>query len=276
MTHAVTPIGHRETWDFLQRLIENERFPASLLLVGPPSIGKSTIAEAAALRLLAAEGSRLEAHPDLLHIEPQEDLAMRGTLVKLLGAVHEHPVRAPTRVILLKGVDRLSPDAASLLLKAVEDGPRFAKFILTAKTRDLVSETIRSRSFVVELKPVPAEELLNGLAERGYPKKEASTIARLAGGRPGLALRLLADSDLRTRYERWETLLSPGDLPFRERSNAAAALDSPEAAEEFLCFLQSRLRDGSGSPMLLRRSREAIAMVRQHVPARLVIEYVLA
>lgn len=269
-------IGHHRQQTFLQRLVEDEKFPAALLLVGPPGVGKKTVSEAVARSLLQAGESRLEAHPDVVRIEFAEDQVLRETLVRLLRAVHERPMRAPTRVILLPNVDRLSLDASSLLLKSIEDGPLFTKFLLTAATIGRVPETIRSRSHVIELTPVADEELAHGLAAFGYSKPKAREATRLAGGRPGLALRLLSDPNLFERYRSWEVFQSSLETSFRERSDLASTLDSPDAAEEFICFLQSRLRSGRPSLALLRRSREAIAMIHQHVPARLVLEYVLA
>lgn len=278
--HAL--IGHRATLDVLERLVARRRFPVAVLLVGPPSVGKGTVARWLAGSLLTERGETLgrppAAHPDMLRFDFQEGGEVRNMLVGLLHQAHQRPVAAPQRVILLEEVDRLSEASALLLLKAMEDAPPFAKFLLTAVLRARVPATIRSRVFTQALAPVADEELARGLRARGISADRAAELTRLAGGRPGLALRLADDPSVLARYRSWEASL--GQLPDAPQAPGTLAESFQDAAhaEEFVLFLQGRLRPGAGghpAPVLLRRTREATAMLRQHVPAALVVQYVL-
>lgn len=270
---APSLIGHERDWRLLMRLHARGRLPAAVLLSGPPSVGKATVAQSFARSLLGVEqASRVLEHPDLLRVEPTEDTQWRATVRDLLRRVHERPVHGNLRVVLLTDVDRLSSQATALLLKAVEDAPTFAVFLLSAVHAGLVAPTLRSRALVLELSPVPSGKVADALTARGLQPTDARRVADLCGGRPGLALRLAADAPCRQRYEEWDRALDH----CQRRARSVALPNDSAQAEEFLVFLQSRLRGGGFPPALVRRSREATAMLRQHVPANLVLEYLLA
>lgn len=263
-------IGHSTTWELLQRLTARKRLPAAVLLVGPPGIGKRTLEFSLAGTLLHASTEvGIRAHPDMLQLVPMEDAAMRDRVAGLLSHVHARPIHGDVRVIMIEDVDRLSPAAAALLLKAVEDAPAYAKFLLTASILDRVAPTVRSRALVRTLAPVPKELLMQALQARGIA--DADELARLSGGRPGLALRLAADEDGLNRYRSWDAVLTGARAP---RPDSFPS-DSEETAREFFAFLESTLRRGRPSATLVRRAREAEAMLRQHVPPHFVIEYVV-
>lgn len=275
-------IGHASVLALVRRLVERARFPAALVLVGPPAVGKRTVARVTARWLLNAES---DTHPDLLTLTLTEGAAVRETLVALLHHAHQRPVHARHRVLLLPDIDRLSEASASLLLKTIEDAPPFVKFLFTATIRRRVPLTIHSRAFTRDLPPLPTDELADALPRRGVPRELAAEVALLAGGRPGLALKLAADEVELQQYRTWAACVSSGIA----RRSLASALDDPVRAEEFLFFLQglfrahaligphSSVRGGAlrfPSPVFLRRTREATAMLRQHVPPGLVIDYV--
>lgn len=278
--------GNRRVLEFLHRLARDGRLPAAVLLVGPPGIGKGTAAWSIIAQLVggrrAGDTAGMErAHPDILRVAPQEDTEMRKTLADLLKHVHTHPATARFRPVLVEDVDQLSPPSASLLLKSLEDAPAFAKFFLTAGTRERVPPTVRSRTFIVELRPVPEAELVAALRERGTAPRLATKIARLAGGRPGVAFRMRDNPELLVRYQAWSEVVSHADVSPGRYADVISQLSDAHQAEEFLVFLQSQIHASCAAarpppPAFLRRAREAVAMVRQHVPADLVIEYVLA
>lgn len=279
-------IGHAATLELFERLCARNRFPAAVVLHGPPAVGKGTVARWLAARLLTGDvhtNPSPETHPDFLPIDLLDVVDVRETLVSLLQRTHERPFQAPTRVLLLKEIDRLSSASASLLLKTLEEAPPFTKFLLTATIRARVPATIRSRVFTRELAPLSTLELAAALRARGLGFPHATEVARLSGGRPGLALRLVDDANHLERYRIWARRCSlsrsHGNGPTKPLS-----LDEPALAEEFVLFLQGLCRPSElltaetvhlPSAAVLRRTREATAMLRQHVPAQLVVEYVL-
>lgn len=270
----MTFIGQKHLRETLERLLDRDRLPAALLLTGAPGIGKSLLARMLAARLLGLQTpGGLSLHPDLLRLELQQTPQVRDALVALLHRVHDRPLAAPRRVVLLEDIDRLSPPTAALLLKTIEDAPQKTRFLLSTSARERVPLTLRSRVLTRDLLPVSLEELAAGLRARGVSDHDARELALLAGGRPGLALRLAVDDAARERYRRWARVVDalirgqkPPEIPQDEFNDTSAV-------EEYLIFLQSRCRSGALSLRLLRRVREALTMLRHHVPGAVVIEY---
>lgn len=267
-------IGQARLLRTLETLHDRDRLPAAILLIGAPGVGKGTVARSLAVRLLdLGTPEELPSHPDLLRLDLEQGQHLRDSLVALLHRVHGRPLVAPRRVVLLEDIDRLSAPAAALLLKTIEDAPPRTRFLLTASARERVPLTIRSRVLTRDLLPVSDEELAAGLRARGVSERDAYELAVLAGGRPGLALRLAVNDALRARYRRWAGVAaSLITAPQRPEMPDDEFTDS-SAVEEFLIFLQSRCRSGDLPLRLLRRVREALTMIRQHVPPGVVIEY---
>jgi len=226
-------------------------------------------------------------HPDVLRFIPTEDTELRNTVATLLRRLHERPSFAPRLVAFLENVDRYSPAASALLLKAIEDVPTHAHLFLTAESIERVPETIRSRTLVRNLAPLPIRELADALTRSGLPTDVAQTHALLSGGRPGLARRFETHHDLKEQYLRWHHALKQlHALPLAERSALATECDDRDTAEELLNVLQGLLRDHIRAIVhggwqritaflpVLRRSREAVSMLRANVPPRLALEYV--
>ncbi len=265
-------IGHEQARRLLWKLQARRKLPAAVLLAGPPHIGKRTLARAFAARLLdCVRDEDALTNPDLLRISPESETSSKDRMRDLLLRVAERPVTARYRVVLVEDIDRADRTAIPLLLKAIEDSPRFTRFLLTSAYPERLPATVGSRSLILTLARVPPETISAALRARGLPTSDAARAADLSGGRPGLALRLAADDALRAQYEGWDKVITGARaLP----SASMPFADTRENAEAFVLFLVNRVT-GPRRASVLRRSREALAMLGQNVPAPLVLEYVL-
>jgi len=208
--------------------------PHALLIAGPPSVGKHALAMdlAAALLCTGATGADRPCrrcrgcrmvehgnHPDLHRLEPEgaggqirigdrqhpEPGTVRGLAVELALL----PVEGGARVAIVRDAQRLSDDAQSALLKTLEEPPAGTTLILCADDEERLLPTIRSRCARIRLGPVGARDIERLLADLELADAPtAARLARLAGGRSGLAVAYASSPDAeRIRGEVTRTLL---------------------------------------------------------------------
>lgn len=200
----------------VERMIERGA-PQALLLVGPSSVGKTTLALDLAAGLLchaeepgrrpcgACRACRLVEtgeHQDLHRLAPEgpgrqvrigdpED-PEPGTVRHLVRELSRLPVEGSRRVAVVEGAHRLNEDAQNALLKTLEEPPAGVTLVLCADASDRLLPTVRSRTAFLRLRPVAIRAIEELLAEQGIEPPRSSRLARLADGRPGVALALAA------------------------------------------------------------------------------------
>ncbi len=187
--------------------------PHAVLLAGPASVGKTTLAlDLAAGLLCAAENAsdrpcracrscRLVdagTHQDLHRLAPQgvgrqviigaPNDPEPGSARELIHELARLPVEGRCRVAIVEGAHRMNEDAQNALLKTLEEPPRGATIVLCADEADRLLPTVRSRAAILRLGPVGPRVIEDLLGERGIDPPRAARLARLAGGRPGRAL----------------------------------------------------------------------------------------
>ena len=137
------------------------------------------------------------------------------------------PVEGGGRVAIIRDAHLANEDAQSALLKTLEEPLRDTTVILCADDEELLLPTIRSRCARIRLGVVGVREVERLLVDRGLADAPtAARLARITGGRPGLAVAYAsADGAERIRGELTRTLLDLlGQGPARRLAAARPVL----------------------------------------------------
>jgi DNA polymerase III subunit delta' len=234
----------------------------AVLLVGPSGIGKTTLATdlAAGLLCTAADVSsrpcgecracRLaftRGHPDVHYLGPEgpgRQVVIGGPgkprgIRDLIAELALLPVEGAARVAIIESAHRMNEDAQAALLKTLEEPPSATTIVLCADAEEPLLPTILSRCVRIRLGPVGVRDIEAIVAEHGAADPPvAARAARIAGGRPGVALRwILAPDALRDRDMIGRSLLdlagaSPADRLAGIRSLASQAATIAAIASE--------------------------------------------
>lgn len=216
-------IGHERAIQQLQKSMATGQCAQSLLITGPPQVGKQTLAEWLAASLMClqpvntgacgecASCRRLanDQHPDLHIIEPHTEQtliwqlweghgAQRGVDASSIGvierAISYSPSFAKRTVFIITKAESLTDSAANSLLKTLEEPPPYAVLILLATSAEDVLQTIRSRCALIPLGRVPIPDVVTWLIDKhGITPDIAARCAEISQGCPGRALSICTD-----------------------------------------------------------------------------------
>jgi DNA polymerase-3 subunit delta' len=168
------------------------------------------------------------AHPDVHRIGPEGPgrqvviggPGARGRGVRdLIGELALLPVEGGARIAIVEAAHRMNEDAQAALLKTLEEPPAGVTLILCADAEEPLLPTIRSRCARLRLGPVRTREVEAILDEHGVADAPlAARLARIAAGRPGVALAWARQPEaLRARDELTRSLLDLLDARPAER-----------------------------------------------------------
>jgi DNA polymerase III delta' subunit len=249
------------------------RTPHAVLLVGPGSAGKTTLALDLAAGLLcldpdpgarpcrACRGCRLVAsgnHSDLHRLAPEGPGGQvrigaatdpePGTVRHLIGELALHSAEGGARVAIVEQAHRLNEESQNALLKTLEEPPAGVTIILCADDEECLLPTVRSRCARVRLGAVAVREIERWLGELEVAEApRAARLARLAGGRPGLALAYARSTDAeRLRGEIARGLLDM--LTEGRQARLASVRDLLKSAAALDAALEEGRRGGTSEP----------------------------
>lgn len=219
-------LGHGPRWAALARAFATGKIPQSLLLSGPPHIGKWTLARRYAQLLLCptpveenglpapcgkcrvCHQVEIETFPDfkvyrplVSSVEDERDWIiapkmMSGSILpihvarKFGNEAMRKPLAGPRKVMVLVQADRMNDEAQNALLKTFEEPVPGLSIFLLCDNADQLRPTIRSRCWHVPLGLASDSAIADWLGTD--PQIAAAQIemaVRAAAGRPGVAKR---------------------------------------------------------------------------------------
>ena len=216
-------VGHKSQKEFLERYLLAQERPHALLFVGAEGLGKKQLALAFAKALLCAshtgsdhcEACRLMnledgnlSHPDFLLVQREQDEKTgrykdisKEQVADLISKSAFAPVMSDTKVCVIEDVDRMSLVAANSFLKLLEESPVGWVMVLLATDENKLLSTIMSRVVCLRFKPVPTEQVVALLKQRGVEPMQAAVLARISEGSVGTALSLAEQNVLELRQQ---------------------------------------------------------------------------
>jgi DNA polymerase-3 subunit delta' len=268
---TVDLIGHGPAERALLEAYRSGHLHHAWLLTGPEGVGKATLAYRFARFLLAgtpedallprqdlAVPSSLpavrqitaQAHPGLLVIRRAYDLQKKRIPVsitvdevrRLKDFLALTADEGAWRVVIVDRADEMNVNAASALLKSLEEPPSRTVFLLVTAEPGRLLRTIRSRTRRLDLAPLETADLaraLSGLlaSTENAPLAlgEIETLGALAGGSVRKSLVLKCGDGLKL-YERL-LKIAAAVKPGPEILRLADGLSSAEGAADFLTIL---------------------------------------
>jgi DNA polymerase III subunit delta' len=256
--------GHQSAEQMLAEAFASGRMHHAWLLAGRAGIGKATLAYRLARHVLARADERHEpehgleipasssaarqvtalSHPGLLTLRRPYDTKSK----RFASAIPVDEVRrlksflgltsaaGAWRVVIVDTADELNINAANALLKALEEPPRQALFILVASEPSGLLPTIRSRCRRLDLQPLAgpplrqaAEAALAAAALDPPSAGQWDQLERLAAGSVRKALQLAASDGLEL-HQRIAGIFA--QLPQVDWSAAHALADTLSAAAQ--------------------------------------------
>lgn len=200
--------GHGKALEILEKSLKNGTFPATVLISGPPRVGKTSLAYiiAAALECeaptpwacgecLSCRKIKRSLFPDLRVITLEESdkgklksqILVEQVRKEVLETIELPPYEGKKLIFIIEPAEALNISSQNALLKVLEEPPSYAHFILIAKDFGPLLPTVRSRCQEIHLSEVEDSEMEKIALEmniRGR-KREAIDVSR---GRPGILI----------------------------------------------------------------------------------------
>ena len=245
-------VGQTRVVTLLQRSLEKDSLAHAYLLVGPPHVGKMTLALslAQALNCQSAErpcgecascqkiASSNHADVQVIGLAQNENsteakLISTDQVKEMQHAASLPPFEGRYKIFIIEDAELLSTEAANRMLKTLEEPTGNIVFILLTINDGLLPETVVSRCQRLELAPLATAEVESVLVSQwGVAPPKAKLLARLCPGCLGWAISAtLDDGVLSQRAEKLDRLIEITGADYEARFAYATQLASQFAQD---------------------------------------------
>jgi DNA polymerase-3 subunit delta' len=233
-------VGQSRAVSLLQRSLEQGAVAHAYLLVGPPHVGKMTLALDFA-RVVNCQGDEPPCgscdacqkiasgnHADVQVIglnsagnsndKPRTEIGI-DQIREIQHSSNLPPFEGSYRVYIIDGAELMSTEAANCLLKTLEEPSAGVIFILLTANESVLPATVVSRCQRLELRSLATSQVGVALGERwSVEPQKAELLARLSHGCLGWAILAAGDDSLlEQRSQRLDRLLDITSADYEER-----------------------------------------------------------
>lgn len=204
-------IGHEKQLQMIERDIESGNLAHAYLLVGPNSVGKSTVAKKLAgilqcekdfchdcsTCLQVTKGS----HIDTVELLDDKESIKIESVRKLIDRLNMTR-QSKYKIVLIQRLERMTTEAANSFLKTLEEPPERTIFIMTTNNIKLLMPTVVSRVRTIKFLNVSSTYLEETL-QKLFPESDAETLNKVAlfsMGMTGRAMHLMENPEALSNY----------------------------------------------------------------------------
>lgn len=215
--------GHDPVVNFLQSTVKIGRISHAYIFVGPANLGKYTVAKKFISSILCqaeaipkpcgqcfhCQQLMRGVHPDVYEvvrlIDEKTGKLRKNIIIDQIRDLKNRLGQASMlnnyKVGIIDKADEMNTSAANALLKLLEEPTPKTLIILIADDVAHLPATVLSRCQQINFLPVDGRLVESFLAKK-FPAVEVRKAARLAYGRPGVALSFAADQDSINDYDK--------------------------------------------------------------------------
>lgn len=303
MIYSWSTIGHEKQLTQLERDIQSNQLSHAYLFVGPSGIGKMHIARTLAMLLQCPHNFcrkcptciqiEKNIHQDTIQLSASKD--DEGESIKI-NAVRELVDRvnlstqSNRKIVIIDGLERLTPEAANALLKTLEEPPSQTLIIATIHDIHATLPTIVSRMRALFFKKPSYAEIRSALTQL-YPEATQDVIesaVSLSFGASGRARALVEDperlAELKKEYDHIAYLYEQEGLAERIVHMGELSKEEGNAVPKFLdtltLFLHEKLHQSLTNEQErmkivshIEKAHKARQLYEKNINTRLVLEH---
>jgi DNA polymerase III subunit delta' len=200
--------GHLEALNILEKSLINKSFPATVLISGPPRVGKTSLAYILSAALECEKPTpwacgecspcrkiKRNLFPDLrlVSLEESDKGKLKNQILvdqvrkQVLDVIELPPYEGRRLIFLIESAEALNISSQNALLKVLEEPPSYANFILIAKDFGPLLPTVRSRCQEIHLSEVDDNEMEKIVRKMNISEKRGKAL-EVSRGRPGILI----------------------------------------------------------------------------------------